>query len=192
MHRSRIIAAAVAAVLASGAVGPAIADSGEHKDSQEISAVLGAKTSPAQAIAAAEQKTGGRAVKFDVEKKKEVYAYEIKTLSADKVSKVFVDLGSGQVVQVDNEGMLDRILDGKDKAKLDRLTAVPTTLSAGIATAEQQVAGGKAFEAGFDNEKGTLLLKVAVTKDNAVHHITIDAATGKVTTATAGDEEDDD
>ncbi|SKA25613.1 Uncharacterized membrane protein YkoI [Enhydrobacter aerosaccus] len=187
MYRSKLTMAAMATVIALGAAGTAFAETGEHEDNKEVGVVLGAKTAPSQAIATAEQKTGGRAVRIDVEKENGVYLYEIKTMTPDKVANVFVDLVSGQVVRVDNEGPITKLLDRDDKDELARLAAAPTTLPAAIAAAEQHV-GGKAIEASFDDENGTILYKVAVAKDSIVHHLTVDSTTGKITKAAVGED----
>lgn len=192
MFRSRIIPAAMVAVMAMGAAGTVFAESGEHENSKEVTAVLGAKTSVAQAIAAAEQKTGGRAMKVDVEKQKGAYLYEVKTVSNDTVANVLVDPSTGQVVNTENEGFIAKVFDREDKAEFAKLAAAPTTLAAAIATAEQHT-GGKAIEASFDNENGAMLFKIEVAKDNAVHRVAVDSATGNVTKVSAtedGEHED--
>jgi uncharacterized membrane protein YkoI len=61
-----------------------------------------------------------------------------------------------------------------------------------IATAEQHT-GGKAIEARVDDDDDTMLFKVKVAKDNAVHKVMVDGATGKVVRVkSTGDDEDDD
>ncbi len=187
MFHSKFIPATMAAVVALGATQAAFAKSEEHENGQEIAAVLGAKTSVAQAIAAAEQKTGGRAMKIDVEKEKGAYLYEVKTVAKDKISEVFVDLVSGQVTRTDDEGLIARIFDREDRDELAKLAALPTTLAAAIATAEQHT-GGKAIEARFDDENGALLFKVEVAKDNTTQRVKIDGVTGKVVKVSAAED----
>lgn len=179
MFRYRILPAALATAIAFGASGTAFASPGETENSKEIASVLGAKTSIAQAIAAAEQQTGGRAMKIGIEEEKGVYFYEIKTVTKDKVAEVFVDPTSGQVVRTDDEGLIAKAFDREDREEFAKLAASPTTLAAAIATAEQHV-GGKAIEASFDNEDGAMWFEVEAVKDGAVHKVMIDAATGKV------------
>ncbi len=187
MFHFKVIPAALAAVVALGATQAAFAKSGEHENGKEIAAVLGAKTSAAQAIAAAEQKTGGRAMKIDVEKEKGAYLYEVKTVAKDKISEVFVDLTSGQVVRTDDEGLIDRIFDRGDRDEFAKLAALPTTLAAAIATAEQHTSG-KAIKAGFDDENGALLFKIEIAKDNTTQRVKIDSATGKVVKVSAAED----
>lgn len=187
MFRSKILPATMAAVIALGASGAAFAASSENENGQEIAAVLGAKTSVAQAIAAAEQQTGGLARKIDVEKEKGAYRYEVKTVSKDKVAEVFVDPASGQVVRTDDEGLIAKVFDREDRDEFAKLAGSSTTLAAAVATAEQHT-GGKAIEASFDNENGTMLFEVEVAKDNAMHKVMIDSANGKVLKVAAAEE----
>jgi len=93
----------MAALFALSASGAALAAAGEGESGQEIAAVLKAKISVVQAIATAEQQTGGRAMKIDVEKKNGAYLYEVKTVSKDRVVEVFVDPVSGQVIRAEDE-----------------------------------------------------------------------------------------
>jgi len=76
-----------------------------------------------------------------------------------------------------------------DAAELARLPAGHVTLAAAIATAEQQT-GGKAIDASFGNENGTMLVEVEVAKGNAVHTVKLDAASGKVVKVTTADEDE--
>lgn len=193
MLRSRIIPATMAAVIALGAAGAAFAASGENENHQEISAVLGANTSVAQAIATAEQHTGGRAMKISIQEEKGAYVYDVKTVSNDKIVEVFIEPTTGQVVRAEDEGLIAKVFDGEDQKEFAKLAASSTTLSAAIAAAEQNT-GGKAIEAGFDNQNGAMVFEVEVAKDNAMHKVMIDGASGKVLSVAAaadGDNEED-
>lgn len=191
MFRSKIFPAAMAAAIAVGAAGTAFASSGENENDREIAAALGAKTSITEAIAAAEQQSGGRAMEVDVEKENGAFLYEVKTVSNDKITEILIDPASGKVLRTDDEGLIARILDREDQDELAKLTASSTTLAAAIATAEQQT-GGTAVEASFDGEDGATLFEVEVAKDNAVHKVRVDSATGKVMKASVAEHEDDD
>lgn len=186
MLRSKFIPATMAAVIALGA-GAASAATGEHENTGEIAAALAAKVSPAQAIATAEQQTGGRAVRIDVEDKNGTHLYEIKTISGEKLAAVFVDSATGKVVSTEDEGLIARIFNEEDRTELAKLASSPTTLAAAIGTAEQQV-GGKAVEAGYENENGQMLFEVEVAKDKTVHKVKIDVATGKVVKVANGED----
>ena len=81
--------------------------------------------------------------------------------------------------------------DKLDAAEMTKLAAAKTSLSQAIAIAEKET-GGKAIDADFDNENGTLSLEIEVLKDNAVSKVIIDADTGKVVkTAVANSENDE-
>ena len=178
MRHPKIIPAALAALIALGGTSVAFAANGEHENGQEIAAVLGAKTSLSQAIATAEQ-NGGRAMKIGAEEKKGAYLYEVKVLSKNKVTEMFIDSATGQVVKIRNEGLIEKLFDREDRDELAKLTTSPTTLAAAVATAEQQV-GGKAIEAGVEDKDGNIVFKVDVAKDKTVQKVMIDAMNGKV------------
>jgi uncharacterized membrane protein YkoI len=81
--------------------------------------------------------------------------------------------------------------DKLDAAEMAKLAAAKTSLSQAIAIAEKET-GGKAIDADFDNEDGTLSLEIEVLKDNAVSKVIIDADTGKVLkVAAVADNEDE-
>ncbi|MHB1217664.1 MAG: PepSY domain-containing protein [Alphaproteobacteria bacterium] len=191
MRHPKIIPAALAALIALGGTSVAFAATGEHENGQEIAAVLGAKTSLSQAIATAEQQNGGRAMKIGVEEKKGAYLYEVKVLSKNKVTEMFIDSATGQVVKTRNEGLIAKLFDREDRVELAKLTTSPTTLAAAVATAEQQV-GGKAVEAGVEDKDGNIVFKVQVAKDKTVQKVTVDAMNGKVLQVAASEEGEQD
>ena len=80
--------------------------------------------------------------------------------------------------------------DKLDPAEMAKLAAAKTSLSQAIAIAEKET-GGKAIDAGFDNEDGTMSLEIEVLKDNNVSKVIIDADTGKVVKVAVADSEDD-
>lgn len=102
MLRSKIIPVAMAAAITLAGTGAAFTAkaAAETNEQQEISAVLKAKTSLAQAIAAAEQETGGKAVETGLENRDGVMAYEVKIARGDTLQKVLIDLDSGKVIKV--------------------------------------------------------------------------------------------
>jgi uncharacterized membrane protein YkoI len=107
MRKSRIISAALVSVILLGGAAGGYAAS-EHKDdeAQEIAAVLNAKTSLADAIAAAERHTGAKAIETGIENENGAIAYEVKVAKGNTVQDVLVDLNTGKVLTVkaaDNE-----------------------------------------------------------------------------------------
>lgn len=156
-----------------------------------------AQTSLAEAIRVAEQETGGRARKAEMERERGVDAYEIKTVAKDKSAKVLVDPLSGKVLRVSGSGFLDTIANlfdddkRKDQAALARLEASPMTLMAAVAAAERET-GGRAVKASLKSPHGQTAFEVGVFKDFVSHKVMVDPASGKVVTLARKDDDDDD
>ncbi len=181
------IPAAMAIVIIVSAGGAALAEAdGKSDDAKKIEVLLSAKVTAAQAIAAAEQKTGGRAFKVGVEDENDRAVYEVKTITKDKVVEVFIDPVTGQAIRTKDEGLVDRMFDREDDAQLAKLAQSPTTLIAAIAAAEQQT-GGKAVEASYDDEDGSDIVELEVMKNNVRHDVKVDGATGKVLNVSPGE-----
>ena len=162
------------------------------------SAIQQSPSSLVQAIGMAEQETGGRARKAEIERERGIAAYEIKTLGKDKSAKVLVDPASGKVVRVERSGFFDAIanlFDGddrrKDQAALAQLEASPITLAAAVAAAERET-GGRAVKASLKNQYGQTLFEVGVVKDLVAHKVVVDPASGKVATVAQSKSKDDD
>ena len=102
MFRSKILPATFVAALTLAGTGAALADNkGKDTDEQqELSAVTNAKTSLSQAIAAAEQETGGKAFDTGLENQEGPLAYEVEIAKGNTLQKVLVDLDSGKVIKV--------------------------------------------------------------------------------------------
>lgn len=99
MLLSRIIPAGFVSVLALGGGTAALAEDNGQETNHELSAVTNAKTSLSQAIAAAEQETGGKAVGAGLENQDGSMAYEIE-IAKGSLQEVLVDLDSGKVIKV--------------------------------------------------------------------------------------------
>jgi uncharacterized membrane protein YkoI len=142
-----------------------------------------AKTSLAQVVRAAEERSGGRARKVEMESDKGVEVYEIKTVSKDKSTKVMIDPVTGNIVRVDGPGFLSSVFDGddqkEDRADLARLEASPLTLASAIEIAEKE-GGGRAIEAAMMSQYGSTLFEVRVVKDWTLHKVWVDPSTSKV------------
>jgi uncharacterized membrane protein YkoI len=163
-------------------------------------AVQQSSSSLAQAIRVAEQETGGRARKAEMERERGVAAYEVKTVAKDKSAKVLVDPASGKVMRVAGRGFFDtiaNIFDGEDaredQAALAQLEASPMTLAAAIAAAERET-GGRAVKASLKNQYGQTLFEVGVVKDLIPHKVVVDPVSGKVAAVAQrkGKDKDDD
>lgn len=78
----------------------AFADDGKDEvGKKEIDTVLAAKIPLSQAIAAAEQATGGKSYAATIEDKEGQMLYEVKTAAANGTQRVEVDPGTGKIVQ---------------------------------------------------------------------------------------------
>ena len=179
MVRSKLIPVAVLAAVALSGVPAAFAASKKSEDSPEIAAVLSAKTTLGQAISAAEQETGGRALKAEMHNEKDTYLYEIETVAKDQLAEVLIDPATGKVTRRESKGLIAKMLDGHEQAEFDALNAAPTTLASALTAAEQHI-GGTAIEGAFENEHGTSLFEIEVAKDKIMHRVKVDATTGKV------------
>jgi uncharacterized membrane protein YkoI len=163
---------------------------------QPDTAALQPTVSLAQAVSVAERETGGRARKAEIERKKGVHLYEIKTVSKEKPAKVLVDPTSGNVMRVDAPGLFatlsavfDRDDQREEEAALAALAASPTTLASAIAAAERET-GGRAVEAALADQYGSMFFKVKLVKDGILSRAQIDPASGKVVTVPDGTKRD--
>lgn len=105
MTRSKLLSLMTAGVLAAGTLG---AGAAYAKDNQtnEAAIMANAKITMAQAIATAEQQTGGKAVGSGIEDQDGTVFLEVQVLKANQRQKVLIDPQSGQVVKTvvaDNE-----------------------------------------------------------------------------------------
>jgi uncharacterized membrane protein YkoI len=176
-HRIFLLAAVLVSLFARGTLAQTVPDEPKRNAPEPSQDSLG------QAIRAAEQATGGRARKAELERERGVDAYEINTVAKDKSASVLVDLASGKVLRVDGPGLLESMFDGEDRredqAALAQLEASPLTLAAACAAAERET-GGRAIEASLKSRYGQTLFSVGVVKEFALHKVTVDPASGRV------------
>ena len=165
------------------------------KGSAQAPPAPSAPISLAQAVRAAEQRTGGRARKAEMERERGVQIFEIKTVSKDGSAEVHVDSTSGNVLGVRTpwlSGVFDRDDQREDQAAFARLAASSMTLVDAIEAAEKAV-GGRAVKAALKNRYGAMVFEASVVKDWTAHRVLVDPATAKVVTSPAhGKREDDD
>ena len=158
-----------------------------------------AQTSLAQAVRVAEQQTGGRARKVEMERERGSEVYEIETVSKDSSATVLIDSASGNVVRVETPGFLssianifDRDDQRKDHAAFAQLEASSMTLAGAIDAAEKET-GGRAVKAALKRQYGSTLFEVRVVKDWIMQKVLVDPATAKVVTVPPrGKHQDDD
>jgi uncharacterized membrane protein YkoI len=103
-----------AAVLYAAVIGSAYADKSAESDAR---AIADAKIGMAQAVTAAEQNVGGKAVHAEYERHKGQWTFDVKVVKDNKVMKVKVDPTSGKVISaVEDKDDRDDKHDKKDKA----------------------------------------------------------------------------
>lgn len=178
------------------AAGAALADAlVAGKGSAQVPPPPSAPISLAQAVRAAEQHTGGRAKKAEMERERGVHVFEIETVSKDGSAEVHVDSTSGKVLGVHTpwfSGVFDRDDQREDQAAFARLAASSVTLADAIEAAEKTV-GGRAVKAALKGRHGAMVFEARVVKDWTAHRVLVDPATAKVVTSPApGAHEDDD
>lgn len=103
MTSNKVLAAVMAAVVATGTAGTiGLAYAKERRDTptNEASIMANAKTTMAAAIAAAEQKAGGKAVGSGIEDQDGNVFFEVEVLKDNVKHKVLVDPQTGEVVKV--------------------------------------------------------------------------------------------
>ncbi|HYS18216.1 MAG TPA: PepSY domain-containing protein [Candidatus Binatia bacterium] len=144
------------------------------------------QTSLAQAVRVAEQQTGGRARKAEMDREKGIYVYEIKTVSKDGSAKVHVDPASGSMLRVNRPGLVssianifDRDDQRKDQAAFAQLEASPMALAGAVDSAEKETRG-RAVKAALKSQYGSTLFEVSVVKDWIMQRVLVDPATAKV------------
>ena len=141
---TRIAATLLAAAIGAGAAGVALANPATDEQS-EITAVAAARTAPADAVRAAEQKTGGRAVEMGLEKKANTAGYyEVLVALPDGISEVRIDPATGAVQSASQPA--PRKLEDVRASELGQVTAAPVKLGDAIAAAEKK-AGGRSKRA---------------------------------------------
>lgn len=104
MTKARYIPLALAAAIAAGGVGTALAQNTGQNDTRgeasELAALQGAKVSLSEAIGIAEKEAGGKAVEAGIDDENGQYAYEVEVLGSDAEQEVLIDPASGKVTKI--------------------------------------------------------------------------------------------
>lgn len=155
-----------------GTVGQALAGS---DDTAEIQHFLAAPKGISEAIRAAEATTGGKAIEAEFDDHKGAAAYEVKTVSGDKIAKVKVDAVSGQVIKTKDKGKVD----AKDDDAIDPAKMTVSLLD--IVTKAEAESGGKVMSLGRESEDGTSQIVLEIVKaDGSRLDYTFDATAAKL------------
>jgi uncharacterized membrane protein YkoI len=188
MLKRKIILTATATAIALGAGGAFASNHGGRNadtETKEIEAVRTAPVSLPQAIATAEKQSKGRAVSAAAEEADSGVLYEVTTFAGGKIVEFQIDPQSGNVVKTEDEQV-----QGEDADEYAGAGELTTTLTVAIASAEQAT-GGKAIEAGLDDENGEALYEVELAAaDGTIHKAHVDAASGKIVKTATGEDHD--
>ena len=108
MIRRTLLTAALAGVIASGAIGGSVAAYARNNEqaTDEAAIMANAKITMAQAIATAEQQVGGKAVGTGIEDQDGTVYFEVQVVKDGARQKVLVDPQTGKIVKTvtaDNE-----------------------------------------------------------------------------------------
>ncbi len=100
MNRKTLLTAVIAGTLATGGIG-GLAFAKERQDAKndEAAIMTNAKITMPQAIAAAQQATGGKAVGTGIEDQDGTVNFEVKVLKDGARQKVLIDTQTGKVVK---------------------------------------------------------------------------------------------
>lgn len=99
MTRTKLVTLATAGAIAAGTFGFAGTASARDNRTDEAAVMANAKISMTQAIAAAEQQTGGKAVGTGIEDQDGTVFLEVQVLKNGQRQKVLIDPQNGQVVK---------------------------------------------------------------------------------------------
>jgi uncharacterized membrane protein YkoI len=100
MIRKKLLTVTLAGVIASGAIGGlAAAYAGNDNVADEATIMANAKITMAQAIAAAEQQVGGRAVGSGIEDQDGTVYYEVQVVKDGSRQKVLIDPQTGKIIK---------------------------------------------------------------------------------------------
>jgi uncharacterized membrane protein YkoI len=146
---------------------------------QEVASAVTARTSAAEAVAAAERQTRGHAFEVGYEQ----HGFHVQVITGDgKLSDIAVDPISGKVQHIDPEGLVSRLFDADDHSEAGKLSLAKLSLPQAITATERQTSR-KAIAARFETNHGKIRYEVRVANGTKEHQITIDAATGKLLAA---------
>jgi uncharacterized membrane protein YkoI len=103
MNRTRLFTLVTVSVLTTGALGMAVAAYAKDNERRTNAAAIiaNAKVTMAQAIAMAEQRTGGKAIGTGIEDENGTVLLEVQVIKDNQKHSVLIDPDSGQVVKIE-------------------------------------------------------------------------------------------
>ena len=179
MKKTILTILAATAVSTGGLAGVAYAKS---DDTAEIALFQKAQHDIVAGIKAAETASGGKAVGAEFEDEDGAPAWEVKTMTGTKYSKVTVDAATGKVLKTKEKS-------DKDDAVTPEMLGAPLTDLAAKAAAAGE---GKVMSIDADHEDGKFRgIEVEIVKaDGSVHDFILNAADGKLTPSMEGQDDD--
>jgi uncharacterized membrane protein YkoI len=177
-----LLAASPAAIAAAPAASPAghpaaSETANEHENKVELKTFDQAKISLADAIAAAEKSSSGKALGASFEDFHGKPAFHIRTTHRNGIWEGMVDAASGQVIGQGKTTPQNKI-DREDQAEISAVEGGKTTLAAAVRTAEQKLSG-KAMDAEVEERGGKVVYDVEILANGAVKKTSIDLSTGQ-------------
>jgi uncharacterized membrane protein YkoI len=113
---NKILTAALSAIIMTGAAGiPVQAVASKGEEAKELRLFSQARISLSEAIKAAEQETGGKAMEADLDDESSAVQFEIETVKDGKVYEVKVDGKTGAVLKASLDDESDE--DTEDRKK---------------------------------------------------------------------------
>ena len=118
-HPKMLIALCATVAIAAGSINLAQAEKAGHKEAKEIQLFNQATIYLQDAIKAAEQKTGGKAMEAEINDESAAVQFEIEILKDGKIHEVMVDGKNGKVLKVslEDESKKDESNEGTETEK---------------------------------------------------------------------------
>jgi uncharacterized membrane protein YkoI len=172
-----ILLAAPAARAASPDEAPATQPDAATQLQADINEVESLKVTLADAIAAAQRASHGKAMDASIEVENGRPVYRILTYAAGKIWEGTVDADTaavlGEAKTVDTS-----TLDPQDQEEIAALDAARVSLAGAVGAAEKKV-GGRAVDAGLEGQNGKVVYVAEVLKGREMHRVAVDPESGE-------------
>ena len=150
-----------------------------HIRAADVAAFAQAQIPLAKALALAEARSGGKGLDIALTRGAGRMAYSVKTLLAGAVWEGSVDAATGKITGKGKVTALAK-LDAEDQAEISGLSASKFTLADIVARVGANGAD-RIIDAGLEASGGKPVYDFKVLRAGVVHELTIDPATGEVT-----------
>jgi uncharacterized membrane protein YkoI len=143
----------------------------------DINEVENLKVTLADAIAAAQRTSHGKAMDASIEVENGRPVYRILTYAAGKIWEGTVDADTGEVVG-EAKTVDTSTLDPQDQEEIAALQSARVPLAGAVDAAEKKV-GGRAVDAGLEGQNGKVVYVAEVLKGREMHRVSVDPASGE-------------